>query len=463
MQDAVQKIYVVPLYKLPRHLIGLLRNPIKEICRMTERYGDIFALGNMNALSRLPNKPVIFINHPDYVKYVLKDNLDNYSRGQVFRDRKDLSMLEDFLGNGIFMSDGGDWEEQHRIIKVLFNNEAICKSHTIIQQELAGLVANWKQQLPTNNVVDIETSIHFTMLKILFKTYIVNSNAYNFTEIFNTFQSIMKFSSFNTSVINFIKTNIINAFGINYQSKKHEQYINKLNKLVDELITALINNQYEKGALTTILLNKYANKEISYKDVRDTIMNFLFAGFETTAAGITWTLYCMATNPAEQEKVYEELKAASLTPNINWNDTDLPNLKLAIKESMRLYPPVWFYMRQCLKEDFINGFVVRKNSLVMICPFALHKHKDYWDDPAHFNPMNFEKKNLQGKSFVYIPFGQGKRMCIGHAFAGVQMHMILAQLLHQFRFTATSNKQPAINAAIIIKGAKPVKLQLALR
>lgn len=462
MQELAKKIYVVPLYKLPKHLIGLLRNPIKEMCKMAASYGDIFALGNMNALSRLPNKPVIFINHPDYIKHVLKDGQENFSRGQVFRDRKDLSILEDFLGNGIFMSDGADWETQHNIIKKLFSNEAISKSQEIIQQELSIVVADWKRQLQKTNVIDIETSIHFMMMKILFKHHIIQSDEFNFRQLFNVFQSIMKFSSFNTSIINFIKTNAINALGIKYQSTKHEKYIVELNNIIDNLITSLINQQAKKGALTTILLEKYSANEITYKDVRDTIMNFLFAGFETTAAGITWTLFCMADNTAEQEKVYNELHESFNASN-NWNDQELPYLKLVIKEAMRLYPPVWFYMRQCLKEDAIDNFVVRKNSLIMMCPFALHQHKSYWQHPTTFNPSNFEKKNLQGKSFVYIPFGQGKRMCIGHAFAGVQMHIILAELLHQFKFNTISNKPPNINAAIIIKGAKPVKLKVSSR
>jgi cytochrome P450 len=271
----------------------------------------------------------------------------------------------------------------------------------------------------------------------------------------------MKFSSFRTSVVQFVKVNFINALGINYQSTKHEKYVNRINQLIDQLIQSLINNEYPKGALTTLLLEKYAAGEIAYKDVRDTMMNFLFAGFETTAAAITWTLHCLAKYPEHQQQVYEELVANKAQGNQDWNEANLPYLKLCIKEAMRLYPPVWFYMRQCLAEDFIDGKVIRKNSLVMICPFALHQHKDFWQQPQTFNPANFEKANAQGKAFAYIPFGQGKRMCIGHAFAGVQMNMMIAELLYQFKFSAVSTKEPVINAAIIIKGDKPIQLKIA--
>jgi cytochrome P450 len=73
-------------------------------------------------------------------------------------------------------------------------------------------------------------------------------------------------------------------------------------------------------------------------------------------------------------------------------------------------------------------------------------------------PYSFEKKNFQGKGFIDIPFGQGKRMCIGHAFAGYQLQEILATLIRQFPFNMSVKGDLVVNPAIIIKGSKPITL-----
>lgn len=454
------KIPSVPFLKLGYHAIGLLRNPIKEITGMTKTYGDIFAFGDINYFSKHSSKPAIFIHHPDYIKHVLKDNQANYSRGIVFKKRKDLASIDEFLGNGIFMSDGADWEAQHKMIRSLFSGESLEKTHTVIEKETKLLIKEWQEKIELTNELDIETSIHYRMLKILFKSHIITADDFDYLAIFNTFQNIMKAASFKESVGNFIKIGFLRAIGIKKKPVEHETYIEHLDGLVKKLVERLQQQPTECGALTRLLLEKYNAGEITYTDLRDTIMNFIFAGFETTAAAITWTLYCMAKYPQEQEKVAKEVIAKNINPAIHWQHIDLPYLNFFIKESMRLYPPVWFYIRESLADDYMGDKFIPKGSFVIICPFALHQHKDFWKDPALFNPKRFEKQQIQGKAFVYIPFGQGKRMCIGHAFAGIQMHMILADLISHFKFEKVTKKEPVINPAIIIKGARPVRLKV---
>lgn len=454
------KIPVVPFLKLGYHAIGLLRNPIKEITGMTRIYGDIFAFGDINYFSKQSSKPALFIHHPDYIKHVLKDNQANYSRGMVFKKRNDLASIDEFLGNGIFMSDGADWEAQHKMIRSLFSGESLEKTHTVIQSETKSLVEEWQAKIAATNEIDIETSIHFSMLRILFKSHIITAEDFDYLAIFNTFQNIMKAASFKESVGNFIKIGFLRAMGIKKKPVEHETHIERLDVLVKELVERLQQKPTECGALTGLLLEKYKVGEITYTDLRDTIMNFIFAGFETTAAAITWTLYCLAKYPNEQEKAAKEVLITDKQANIGWQDIDLPYLNFFIKESMRFYPPVWFYIRESLADDYIDGKFIPKGSFIIICPFALHQHPLFWQNPALFNPERFEKQQMQGKAFVYIPFGQGKRMCIGHAFAGIQMHMILADLISYFKFERISKKEPVINPAIIIKGAKPVKLKV---
>lgn len=458
------KLKSVPYTKIIFHALGLLRNPIKEITIMSKKYGDIFVLGNINIFAKQTSKPAIFVHHPDYIKHILKDNQTNYSRGIVFKKRKDLACIDKFLGNGIFMSDGAVWEEQHKMLRSLFSGESLEKTHATIQSETDQLILEWNEKIAISNKIDVETSVHFRMLRILFKSFLITAEDFNYLEIFDTFQNIMKAASFKESVSNFIKIGLLRAIGIKRKPIDHEIHVEKLDLLVKQLIERLQNNKSECGALTQLLLEKYNAKEITYQEVRDTVMNFIFAGFETSAAAISWSLYCLAKHPSEQEKVANEIIKTKKIKNTDFIQlNELPGLTKFIKESMRFYPPVWLYIRESLEDDYIGDKYIPQGSLILICPFALHQNESFWKNPSLFQPENFEKDNLQGKAFIYIPFGQGKRMCLGHALANIQMQIILSKLIGEYEFKKISKKELKINPAIIIKGAKPIVLQVIKR
>ncbi len=452
----------ISIAKTAWHVIKLLQNPIKETARMTAIYGDFFAFGNINSFSKQTYKPAFFVHNPIYIKHILKDNQSNYSRGLVFKKRKDLAALEQLLGNGIFLSDGTDWEAQHKMLKTLFGAEGLAKTHKEIYLQTEQLISVWKKQTEKTSTIDIETSIHFLMLKILFKTYFIKDENYDVEKVFDIFQSIMKSASFKESVKGFFKIGLRWLVGLKKQENKAIEKIQELNVLIKELYIYLQKNTEQAGMLTELLLQKVNSKEISYQDFRDTVMNFIFAGFETTAAAITWSLYCLAKHNTLQQNIQQDLKQLNTLQSKNWQQTDVPSLTNFTKEAMRLYPPVWFYIRESIEDDVIDGHPIPKGSFIFICPFALHQNQENWHNPKDFNPNRFLKENMQGKTYQYIPFGQGKRMCLGHALAGIQMHIILAELITNFNFHLISKKEPAINPAIIIKGEKPICLKVAL-
>jgi cytochrome P450 len=365
------------------------------------------------------------------------------------------------LGNGIFLSDGADWEAQHKMLKTLFGKEGLDKTHQEIYLQTQILISDWKKQCEKDKKVDVETSIHFLMLKILFKTYFIKDDAYNVKKVFDIFQSIMKTASFKESIKGFFKIGLRWLLGLKKKENIALKKIEELDILIKELYNNLQATPNKRGMLTELLLQKLNNHEIAYKDFRDTVMNFIFAGFETTAAAITWSLHCLAKHQHLQKNIQEHLIEIHKQQSQSWQEIDVPSLTNFTKEAMRLYPPVWFYIRESIEDDSIDGHFIPKGSFIFICPFALHQNKDNWQQPKDFNPNRFLKENIQGKTYQYIPFGQGKRMCLGHALAGIQMHIILAELLIHFNFKLVSKKEPAINPAIIIKGEKPIILSVS--
>jgi len=456
MENAIQPktIPLVPSHKIPVHGVGLLKNPLKAISKMIDSYGDIFNL----KLAKDSN--IIFVNHPDYVKHILKDKQENYSRGKAVK-QSSITGLQEFLGNGIFMSDDEDWEAQHKLLKGLFSVTAIEITLPIIEDELAKLMAKWTNLIKHNSTVETEEEMLLMMMRIMLRTQVSNELSFDYKAIFDALTGRVEASSVKALFRYQLKAFTLKPLGINYKYTKHQEYLDTLNAIADKLVSGLINEEYKPSGLFAIMLADYKLQRTTRTDIRDQFMNFVFAAFDTTATAITWTLYHLAAFPNVQQQINQELAASiEKDPDAHISNRQLPLLQLLFKETLRLYPPVWSYAREAAEDDVLNGYPIPAKSIVVISSYALHRHPAFWASGDNFDLSNFEKDNFKGKTFAYIPFGQGKRMCVGRALAEYQMQIIVVGILQQFQLETISNKKPEINANIIIKGTESVRLKL---
>lgn len=448
MVDAPKNI---PWYKIPYHSFSMLKNPLKAIYQMVESYGDIFAfkIGDMRS--------IIFLNHPDYVKHVLKDNVDNYSRGRALK--MSTTGLEEMLGNGIFISEGSDWEFQHKLLKSLFSPTAIESTLPVLQEEIDQFIIKWSDAITNNSVVNIEYDIHLLMLQIMLRSHVCKNYPFNYKEVFDTYNARIEASSWNVGAVSEAKSFFLKPLGINYEYNKHQQHIDKLNAFSDKLVQELLNGDFEPIGLFALMLSEFKEGRVTQKDIRDQLFNFLLAGFETTATAISWLLYNIAAQPNLQVLLKDELKVTASTNDDVLKQPSL--LQLAIKESLRLYAPVWSTARVAVNDDIIGGKFIKAKSIVVVNSYALHRHKAFWPSGDKFDITNFEKDNFKGKTFAYIPYSQGKRICLGMALADYQIQTITSALLKAFNFETTSNKAPEIKANIIIKASPSLQLKIS--
>jgi cytochrome P450 len=108
--------------------------------------------------------------------------------------------------------------------------------------------------------------------------------------------------------------------------------------------------------------------------------------------------------------------------------------RMVVEESMRIYPPVHTIVRQALADDELAGRRVPKGSIVLISPWVLHRHRQFWPDPGRFDPERFSPQQAAARPrFTYIPFGGGRRICIGSAFAMAEATILLAAIAQRCR------------------------------
>ena len=109
----------------------------------------------------------------------------------------------------------------------------------------------------------------------------------------------------------------------------------------------------------------------------------------------------------------------------------LPQLDMAVDETLRLYPPAWIGPRRALRDFEFKGHEVRAGSYVAYCSWASHRLPDVWDEPDAFTPERFShERRAQLPKGAYVPFGGGSRICIGKRL-GQSMVKVAAALLLQ--------------------------------
>ncbi|XP_073965060.1 probable cytochrome P450 6a13 [Choristoneura fumiferana] len=165
------------------------------------------------------------------------------------------------------------------------------------------------------------------------------------------------------------------------------------------------------------------------------IFVFFTAGFETSSSASSYTLHQLAFHPEAQRKCQQEIDdVLSRYDNKLCYEavSEMKYLEMCLKESLRLFPSVGWLKRRCERPYLIPGTSITIDPKVnIIVPVSgLHRDPLYWDEPDRFIPERFE--NGPRHKFVYLPFGEGPRACIGERLGRMQSLAGLAALLRRF-------------------------------
>ncbi|KAJ4840751.1 hypothetical protein Tsubulata_043261 [Turnera subulata] len=191
--------------------------------------------------------------------------------------------------------------------------------------------------------------------------------------------------------------------------------------------------------LSLLLRSKaQADNELTIDDVIEECKLFYFAGQETTANLLTWTLVLLSMHPNWQEKARGEVLhiCGKRIPDID----DINRLKIVsmvLNEVLRLYPPVVRLLRHTLKETNLQGMTIPAGVDLVLLFMSLHHDPNYWgDDAAEFRPERFAEgiSKASNDQTAFYPFGWGPRICLGQNFAAIEAKMALAMILQNFWF-----------------------------
>ncbi|KAL6970976.1 hypothetical protein U1Q18_030655 [Sarracenia purpurea var. burkii] len=172
-----------------------------------------------------------------------------------------------------------------------------------------------------------------------------------------------------------------------------------------------------------------------------------FAGSETTTISIEWGITELLRNPTCMKNLQEEIdRVIGRNRKVEESDMDkLPYLQAVVKETLRLHPAVPLLVpRNTIEDTEFMGYLIPKDTQVFVNAWAIGRDPDTWDNPLEFRPDRFLDSNIdyKGQHYDLIPFGSGRRFCIGFSLAHRVLHLVLATLAQSFEWELTAGLTP---------------------
>nr|CAD7442870.1 unnamed protein product [Timema bartmani] len=193
---------------------------------------------------------------------------------------------------------------------------------------------------------------------------------------------------------------------------------------------------------------------LSDEEIREEVDTFMFEGHDTTAAGISWTIFLLGIHPEiqvrvqrELDKIFQGVSRAATMGDVQ----EMKYLEQVIKESLRLYPSVPFIQRHLNQDIKLDEYLIPAGTTLTFEIFFAHRNPKYFPNPDQFNPDNFRLENVQARHpYAYIPFSAGPRNCIGQKFALQEEKTILSYLFRHYSVRCLDKMEDVVTLAELV-------------
>nr|ARA91625.1 cytochrome P450 monooxygenase [Pieris rapae] len=163
-------------------------------------------------------------------------------------------------------------------------------------------------------------------------------------------------------------------------------------------------------------------------------LDMFLVGIDTTSNAVASTLYQLSSRPEVQERLYEEISSVVQGRQLRAGDINqMPYLKACVKEVLRLYPVVIGNGRQLTKDTVICGYKIPQGTQVIFQHYVMGNSDEYFANAQEFRPERWLQKSSYKHPFASLPFGFGRRMCLGRRFAELEMHVMICKIIQNYK------------------------------
>mmetsp|Transcript_97063 Transcript_97063/g.222451 ORF Transcript_97063/g.222451 Transcript_97063/m.222451 type:complete len:451 (-) Transcript_97063:209-1561(-) len=386
-------------------------------------------------LSHLLNFWFTTTRDPKVVEHMLKTKFHKYEKGPDFH-----YAMQDLLGNGIFNVDGQLWHEQRKTASRMFTGKQFenhiwnCVSRhstrlvTLLSAQEGRQVDifNWFNRFTLDSIGEIGFGRNINSLE---------DSSVPFLRSFDRAQQVFSIRFVNPM---WQVVRMTGAFGEG-EVREHLKRLDSYSRDTVRLLKEQLDTEGEHNSNFVSLFIRSAKKDNkTYSDdfLRDLVLNFLIAGRDTTAQGLSWAVFLLMQHREVEDMLIAEIKSVVGDGPVTYKHLEqLTYTQAVINEALRLYPSVPRDPKFLAEDDEIPGVGhFPRGSLLMYLPHAMGRSTKIWgDDAEQFRPDRWIGKPFPS-FFEYPVFQAGDRICLGMRLAWLEMKACLATLAPKLRF-----------------------------
>ncbi|GLU03172.1 hypothetical protein SLE2022_203880 [Rubroshorea leprosula] len=382
------------------HQIGAI--PHNSFCQLSRKYGPVLLL-------HLGRIPVVLVSSAEAARDVLKVyDLACCNRPQFVGSRKLTYNFQDIA----FSPYSENWRQKRKITTLeLFSTKRVQSFRFIREEEVASLMDLITQCAVSTTPVDLGEKIfaltgtneQFPYVGWILDT-ITGVNA-KVEKVFRKLDTVLE--------------QVVNDHLKPGRTEKHQD-------IIDVLLATQREETDQDGDLRQMK-----------NGIKAVLLNIFLGGIDTSAITVLWAMAELVRKPRLMRKAQIEIRNyVGNKGRVTEDDLDqLQYLKIVVKETLRLHPPVPLLVpRETMSPCKIGGYDISPKTVIQINAWAIARDPKYWKNPEEFSPERFADSSVdfKGQNFEFLPFGSGRRVCPGILLGIITTELLLANLLYCF-------------------------------
>jgi cytochrome P450 len=408
------------------------------------------------------------LRHPDHIEHVLVAGHDRYVKAAHYR------LLAAVTGEGLLTNEGEAWAHQRRLIQPLLGRRQLEGLGAHMTTAATAHLEKW-DALEDGARIDVSEAMTELTLDVvgraLFGTTLADT-ADRLRPAVGMGMDTAVGAARLQSVLTLPKWFIDLAGRVVFRApvlprsvRRIQVAMRTIDDVVREIITARrAQGTDDQGDMVGLLLaaRDVDGRAMTETQVRDELVTFMLAGHETTANALSWLWYLLSQNPEARQRMHGEVDAVLGAREPKTVDADaLVWTRACVQEALRLYPPAWILEREAIVEDEVDGWRIPPKTTVNLSVWSVHRDARWWPEPERFDPGRFlgdpDPNRPRG---AYLPFGAGRRVCVGQSFALLEATLVAASVAQRYDLELVEGTvvEPEATVTLRPKGGLPMRL-----
>ncbi|MFB7216118.1 cytochrome P450 [Streptomyces sp. NPDC056255] len=383
-------------------------DPLRFLTTCAREYGDIVRISPQNVL----------LAGPEHVERMLVDrNADFVKQGPETR----RAGRRQSLPLSTMSADGADWKVKRRRIQPAFGRELSATAAAAMRGQAERMLEQWRP----GQVRDLQQDVSVVTLRLV--TALMFGEEYTDSEVAEVAGMVVPIMELSASPV------VLPEWLPTRRKLQIRRNLRRVERTLARV--AASGRAADPKAAPVLHALLHGTPTPTPAEVNDELATLLMAGYETTNDAVVWASVLLARNPDAAERVYRETEKA-LAGNARGMALlgELPYTEAVLRESLRLYSPVWMTSRDARVDVKFADYVIPAGTTVTVSQWVNHRDPRYWKQAGEFRPERWlGKAPTEVPRGSYFPFGLGPRTCFGASLAGVEAVSLLATVWSRFR------------------------------